>query len=223
MSVPAIASSRLPPYSTDALRERVDQSLAGQQLVQACLQATRTLAEETDERSVLLFYAMLALGRHPKGTSAIADFTVLFSELGLQECANTVRSGQYCALDLAFFWSSDRDFTRLFEASELTPARTYRSSTHARALPKTIMFDEWGECPFFEFDAITDPLPPRQWHLYHLDDATIVYDTTEFAVLDACGRPVPDLCSHHYQHVFFTPGFGAQMDRLLRAGEGIGW
>lgn len=200
--------------TSENLRARVNHSHAGQRFIQDCLNNTRKLASETNDRSVLLFFAMTALGKHPKGTSAVADFTALFAELGLQECAQAVRSGRYCAEDLSYFWSRDKDFSRLFEPSDIAPVEVFKTCEHARPLPRTVMFEEWDESGFHEFDTIKDPMPSKSWELYNLDNATILYDTTEFVVLDVLGRPIADLCSRFYQHVFFTSLFGEQLDRL---------
>ncbi len=215
MNQPEMAFAPAPDLTAEVLHARVNHEHAGQALVEDCLSNTRVLATETTERSALLYFAMTVLGQHPKGTSAVSDFTALFTELGLTECAETVRTGRYQAEDLAFFWSGSCDFSRLFEASDLAPAETYSTCEQHRPLSGTLMSDEWEDNEFYVFDTLKDSLPPKNWHLYQVENATIVYDTTEFAVLDSSGRPVPDLCSQFYQHVFFTPLFGEQLDRLL--------
>lgn len=215
MSNSASAAGVATELDTSMLRLRVDEKLCGQQLVQACLKATRELADETSDRSVLLFFAMLTIGRHPKGTSAVQDFSALFAELGLNECSQCVRDADYCASDLAFFWSAQCDFSRLFEKSNLTPVKTFKTHQHPIEVPKPIMYAEWGESPFHEFDVFSDTLQPKHWNLYDVSDATIIYSMTEFAVLDQSGRPIIELCSGKYQHVFFTECFGKHLNQLM--------
>ena len=214
MSELATGESIVPGHCAAQLLTLVNTKLTHQPLIQACLEATRRVATETDDRSVLLFFAMLALGRHPKGTSAKSDFVALYAELGLEECSRVVSNCNYCASDLAFFWSSHQDFSNLFENSEQEPVKTYQTCEHPRPLPKSIMSDEWGDYPFHEFDLYPDPLPPKYWNLYQIDDATIIYDTTECVVLDSTGRPINELCSRDYQHVFFTKKFGDSLEQI---------
>ena len=203
-----------PILTAEYLQTWVDHGHSHQKFVEDCLSNTRALIPQTNDRSVLLFFAMTALGKHPKGTSAVADFTALFNEFGLVECANAVRTGDYQADDLSFFWSSNRDFSNLFEDSKIKPAKTYNTCEHTRLLAKTIMDEEWGD-DFYVFDSLQETLAPKSWHQYIVHNATILYDTTEFAILDESGHPVPDLCSEYYQHVFFTASFGEQFDQLL--------
>jgi hypothetical protein len=193
------------------LKERLDYSLPRIEFIENCLYNTKQLHLETDDSSALLFYAMLTLGRFTKGTSAVQQFTELFKALGNDECATIVNTGRYRKQDLAFYWSTSKDLTHLFEPSAISAVQTFSSSDQVRHLSKTIMSEEWSDYAFHEVDKIPSEIAPRNWGLYNLQDATIAYDTAEFAVLDYLGKPVLNLCSEKYQHVYFTDMFRDHM------------
>ena len=191
----------------DNLKQRLDPSLYADDFIEDCLLNTKQLHQETSDSSTLLFYAMLTLGRHTKGSPAVQKFTALYKELGNEECAAIVHSGNYREQDLAFFWSTSQDLSHLFELSSVAPIKTYISNENVRQLSNTIMKDDWIDYAFHEVDKIPSEIPPRHWGLYNVPDATLTYDTAEFAVLDKDGRPIRQLCSSYYQHVYFTEMF----------------
>lgn len=203
--IPSLKPDQL---SAEVLRERVDHSLRGDAFIDSCVSNARQLHEETEDRSALLFYAMLALGRFTKGTNTIQRFSELYNELGNDHCADIVNAGNYTAQDLAFYWSTSIDLSHLFTASAIAPVKTFSSSEHDRQLSKTIMSEDWNDYTFHEVDKMPASKKPRHWGLYDLQDATIAYDTAEFVVLDHLARPVINLCSTKYQHVYFTAKFG---------------
>ncbi|MFT6301589.1 MAG: hypothetical protein ACJAY2_000770 [Pseudomonadales bacterium] len=192
----------------DSLKKRLDYSLPRDEFIRNCLDNTTQLHQETNDSSALLFYAMLTLGRFTKGTSAVQRFTELFKELGNDDCATIVSTGNYRKQDLAFYWSTSNDLSHLFEHSTITAVTTYSSSDQIRHLSKTIMCDEWSDYPFHEVDKIPAQIAPKNWGLYNLQEATIAYDTAEFVVLDRLNKPVINLCSANYQHLYFTEMFG---------------
>jgi len=207
------ASPKTEELFADNLKARLNPALVRNDFIEDCLFQTRQLHNETNNTSILLFYAMLTLGRHTKGTSAVQKFTQLYKELGNEECAEIVNSCRYRECDLAFYWSTTQDLSRLFEPSLLSPVQTYSSHKDVRNLSSTIMNGEWDNYTFYEVDKMPAKLAPKNWGLYNVPNATIAYDTAEFAVLDDEGRPVLKLCSANYQHVYFTNMF---RDHILR-------
>lgn len=194
-------------FCADSLKAHIDTALPRDEFISSCLQHTRRLHQLTNDRSVLLFYAMLTLGRFTKGTAALQQFSQLFDELGEVECANIVTTGEYRKEDLAFYWSISTDLSHLFEPSKASAVERFSSCAETRQLSDTIMQDEWSDYAFHEVDKIPTRIEPRHWRLYKLQNATIAYDTAEFVVLDHAGNPVIDLCSSHYQHIYFTHMF----------------
>lgn len=198
--------------TAEILRQRLDYTLARVQFIEHCVENTRALCNETDDESALLFFAMLTLGRFTAGSTAVQDFTRLFRELDRQELADIVESSSYRAEDLAFFWSTTKDISNLFCPSPVETTEEYQSSELPRPVHDTIMKNEWRDYAFYEIDKVSSSLNPRKWALYNLDNATIAYDTAQFVVLDDAHRPVMDLCSKNYQHVYFTDMFREHMN-----------
>lgn len=195
------------PLSAVILSERIDFNLPRDEFLESCLLNTKQLHQETNDSSILLYFVMLAVGKMTKGSPAVQKFTELFKELGNEECANIVHTGQYRKQDLEFYWTSSDDLTHLFEPSTISAAEVFKSSEETRHLAKTLMSDEWTDYAFHEVDKMPLEKKPRLWRLYQLENATIAYDTAEFAVLDYSGKPILDLCSAKYMHVYFTPMF----------------
>ncbi len=200
-------SLKTEPLFADTLKGRLDYSLTKDDFIECCLENTKLLHQETNDSSQLLFYAMLILGKHTKGSNAVQQFTRLFKEMGNVECADIVHNGAYRSKDLEFYWSTSRDLSHLFTPSSEKPINTYSSSEADRDLDKPLMSDVWTDYAFYEVDKIPNHKKPRNWHLYKVKNATLAYDTAEFVVLDSIGNPVIDLCSAKYQHVYFTDMF----------------
>ena len=71
-------SLKTEPLFADTLRGRLDYSLTKDDFIECCLENTKLLHQETNDSSQLLFYAMLILGKHTKGSNAVQQFTHLF-------------------------------------------------------------------------------------------------------------------------------------------------
>ena len=191
----------------DKLKETLNYSLSGDSFIEQCLDNTRLLNERTDDTSTLLFYAMTALGRFTKGPPVVQKFTELFNELGRNECAFIVQTCSYREQDLAFYLSTSDSLSSLFESSSVQPIETYATADKDRSVNGAVMKTEWSNYEFYEIDKIPKKIGKRHWCLYDLQNVTIIYDTAEFAVLDCTGKPILDLCSSNYQHVYFTKMF----------------
>lgn len=202
-----MSSTKKHIFSAKELHSRIKAIANREELIQHCLDNTRTLHKETENTSELLFFAMIILGKYVKGTNAVHDFINLYKELGLHECAGKIATGIYTADDLAYFWSTDKINPNWFESSNVEPIDEYKTSNGKRPITPTLMGADWGDFDFHEIDKVPAAINPRSWGLYRLENATILYDTAEFVVLDEDERPIPALSTKYYAHVFFSENF----------------